>query len=125
MNAALEDRSGHLEMAPVVPVAARETPAGIVRCPDTRIVEALVWPRNLLGAAGIFLGFWFLSSAGAGTAVKWVCLLAVGGVGIVAFLSHVVFARADAQRLGFGDKPSGFQYESGKRFVKNVVTQNT
>jgi hypothetical protein len=107
MNATLENGSRQLEMAQVASVAAPGTPA------STRIVEALVWPRNLLGAAGIFLGFWFLSSAGAGEAVKWVCLLAVGGVGIVAFLSHVVFARADAQRLGFGDKPSGFQYEVG------------
>ena len=80
---------------------------------DARIVELLVWPRNLLGTAGIFLGFWFIAAGDAAEAVKWVCLLAVGGVGIVAYLSHVVFARADARRLGFGDRPTGFQYEVG------------
>ncbi|GEM_PF-252640 len=85
------------------------------RAADTgaRMVELLIWPRNLLAVAGVFLGFWFLSSDGAAEAVKWVCLLSVGGVGVVAYMSHVIFARADAQRLGFGDKPSGFQYEVG------------
>jgi hypothetical protein len=91
--------------------ATHASPAGA----DTgaRVVELLIWPRNLLAIAGVFLGFWFLSSDGAAEAVKWVCLLSVGGVGVVAYMSHVVFARADAQRLGFGDKPSGFQYEVG------------
>jgi len=78
-----------------------------------RTVELLIWPRNLLAVVGVFLGFWFLSVDGAAEAVKWVCLLAVGGVGVVAYMSHVIFARADARRLGFGDKPSGFQYEVG------------
>lgn len=87
--------------------------AGTGQRADERVVELLIWPRNLLAAAGIFLGFWFLSSGGATEAVRWVCLLAVGGVGTVAYISHVVFAGADARRLGFGDKPSGFQYEVG------------
>jgi len=80
---------------------------------DTRIVELLIWPRNLLATAGIFLGFWFIGTGDAAEAVKWVCLLAVGGVGVVAYCSHVIFARADARRLGFGDRPTGFQYEVG------------
>ena len=78
-----------------------------------RVVEFLIWPRNLLAVVGVFLGFWFLFAGDPASAVTWVCLLAVGGVGLVAYVSHVVFARADARRLGFGDKPSGFQYEVG------------
>jgi hypothetical protein len=72
---------------------------------------ALIWLRYLVGAVGIFLGWLFISSDGPDKAVYWVCLLAVGAVGVVAFLSHVVFARADARRLHW--PVGGFQYEVG------------
>jgi hypothetical protein len=72
---------------------------------------ALIWLRYLLGTIGIFLGWLFISDEGPDKAILWVCLLAVGAVGVVAFLSHVVFARADARRLHW--PVGGFQYEVG------------
>jgi len=106
MNATV--RSAHHGRGPAADGTATDGRRG-----DARIVELLIWPRNLLATAGIFLGFWFLSTDGGAEAVKWVCLFAVGGVGVVAYFSHVIFAHADARRLGFGDRPTGFQYEVG------------
>jgi hypothetical protein len=77
----------------------------------TGIAVALIWLRYLVGTVGIFLGWLFVFDRGPDEAVYWVCLLSVGAVGVVAFLSHVVFARADARRLSW--PVGGFQYEVG------------
>jgi hypothetical protein len=77
----------------------------------TGVAGALIWLRYLAGTVGIFLGWLFISDEGPDKAIFWVCLLAVGAVGVIAFLSHVVFARADARRLRW--PVGGFQYEVG------------
>jgi len=63
-----------------------------------------------VGGAGIFLA----TSRSATEALDIVTLLTVGGVGICAFVRHVVFARSDAARLGWSaEGGSNFQLEVG------------
>ena len=64
------------------------------------------------GAAGLSLGFARLPEEPA--AVRAAALGAVGGVGALAFVRHVLFARADAARIGWAAAGgSGFQLETG------------
>jgi hypothetical protein len=69
--------------------------------------------RNLTGAAGIFIGFFFGFSGEPGFAVEVVAVMAVGIVGFIAFVSHVIFSRSDAERLGWGTDHPYWQYEVG------------
>ncbi len=64
------------------------------------------------GAAGLAFGFARLPAEPA--AVRAAALGAVGGVGALAFVRHVLFARADAARIGWNaEGGSGFQLETG------------
>jgi hypothetical protein len=65
-----------------------------------------------VGAVGIFLGFYFLSSAPL-LALALVTGTCVGVVGILAFLRHVVFHRADAARMGWQTERPDWQFEVG------------
>ena len=65
-----------------------------------------------VGAVGIFLGFFFLSSAPL-TALALVTGTCVGAVGVLAFLRHVVFHRADAARMGWQTERPDWQFEVG------------
>jgi hypothetical protein len=66
----------------------------------------------LAGAAGLVLGFARLPEEPA--AVRAAALGAVGVVGALAFVRHVLFARADAARIGWAAAGgSGFQLETG------------
>lgn len=61
------------------------------------------------------IGFFLAGLDGTATgALHVVTLLNVGLVGVVSFLRHVVFARSDAARMGWGDEgASNFQLEVG------------
>ncbi len=65
-----------------------------------------------VGAVGIFLGFYFLSSAPL-VALALVTGTCVGVVGVLAFLRHVVFHRADAARMGWQTERPDWQFEVG------------
>ena len=65
-----------------------------------------------VGAVGIFLGFFFLSSAPL-LALALVTGTCVGVVGVLAFLRHVVFHRADAARMGWQTERPDWQFEVG------------
>lgn len=67
-----------------------------------------------VGAAGYFIGFLVSSSHGADDAVKWVCLLSVGVVGVISMVRHSIFHRSDALNSGwdFGRR-NNFQIEVG------------
>ncbi len=65
-----------------------------------------------VGAVGIFLGFYLLSSAPL-AAVGIVTGTCVGVVGILAFVRHVVFHRADAARMGWQTDRPDWQFEVG------------
>lgn len=74
---------------------------------------------GLLGAAGmalagigIFVGFSLLESR-PGLSLAIVTTTCVGGVGLLAFVRHVVFFRSDAARLGWRTERPDFQFEVG------------
>ncbi len=61
------------------------------------------------------VGFFLAGLDGTATgALHVVTLVNVGLIGVVSFLRHVVFARSDAARMGWGDEAaSNFQLEVG------------
>jgi hypothetical protein len=67
--------------------------------------------RIVIGAAGVWLGFYYLPDIKA--SLNIVCLLSAGFVGLISFLSHVVFYKSDAKRLGFSGGNTAFQWEVG------------
>ncbi len=65
-----------------------------------------------VGAAGIFFGFYFVSTEPL-LALRIVVLSTVGIVGVLSFVRHVVFYRSDMKRLGWvTDKPD-WMFEVG------------
>ena len=66
----------------------------------------------VVGAVGIFFGFYFLSSAPL-TALAIVTGTCVGVVGILAFVRHVIFHREDAARMGWQTDRPDWQFEVG------------
>jgi hypothetical protein len=65
-----------------------------------------------VGAVGIFLGFYLLSSAPL-TALALVTGTCVGVVGTLAFVRHVIFHREDAARMGWQTDRPDWQFEVG------------
>jgi hypothetical protein len=76
-------------------------------------------PANLLmaltyavAAGGLGIGFSTLSDDP--PSLTWAALLAVGGGGVLSFVRHAVFHRADAQRIGWtSERTNAFQIEVG------------
>lgn len=66
----------------------------------------------LVGAVGIFLGFFYLWN-NPQTSLWIVTLTTVGIVGILAFLRHVFFHRSDAKRLGWEMERPDWIFEVG------------
>jgi hypothetical protein len=66
----------------------------------------------LIGAIGIFLGFYFLG-ADPTLSLAIVTVTTVGIVGVLAFFRHFVFHRADAARLGWETDRPEWAYEVG------------
>lgn len=66
----------------------------------------------LVGAFGLFFGFYFLPSA-AETAFDIVTITSVGVVGVLAFVRHVIFFRSDAARLGWQTDRPDWIFEVG------------
>ena len=65
-----------------------------------------------VGAVGIFIGFYLLAN-NPFTAVAFVTGTSVGVVGILAFVRHVIFHRADAARMGWQTDRPDWQFEVG------------
>lgn len=66
----------------------------------------------MIGAIGIFTGFYFLPTDPA-LALRLVTGLSVGAVGLLAFIRHVIFHRSDAIRLGWPVDQPEWQLEVG------------
>ncbi len=66
----------------------------------------------LAGAAGVFLGFYYLSS-NRQVALALVTLTTVGIAGVLAFIRHVIFHRPDAARLGWETERPDWMFEVG------------
>jgi hypothetical protein len=70
-----------------------------------------MYSTYVLAGVGFFLAGLNGTASGA---LHVVTLVNVGLVGVVSFLRHVVFARSDAARMGWGDEAaSNFQLEVG------------
>jgi hypothetical protein len=67
----------------------------------------------LVGAVGIFLGFYYYFARDVLTAVAIVTATTVGIVGILAFVRHVIFHRSDAKRLGWETDRPDWMFEVG------------
>ncbi|OPL19076.1 MAG: hypothetical protein AVO35_12420 [Candidatus Aegiribacteria sp. MLS_C] len=66
----------------------------------------------LVGAIGIFLGFFYLSSDPL-TSLNIVTITTVGIVGTLAFIRHVILHKSDANRLGWETERPDWMFEVG------------
>lgn len=66
----------------------------------------------IVGAAGIFFGFYFISTQPI-LALRIVVLSTVGIVGVLSFVRHVVFYKSDMKRLGWITEKPDWMFEVG------------
>lgn len=79
---------------------------------DTRPARVLMIATYAVGAAGLALGF--SSVGGDDPDLGLAALLAVGGGGLLSFVRHALFHRADAARMGWtSERTNAFQVEVG------------
>ena len=79
-----------------------------------RISKVLMQVTWLVGGIGLFFGLNALSNGQIASAVQWVALWSVGGVGLLSFVRHAVFHRSDAVRMGWDlGRRNDFQIEVG------------
>ena len=79
-----------------------------------RISKALMQVTWLVGGIGLFFGLNALSAGQIPSALRWVALWSVGGVGLLSFVRHAVFHRSDAVRMGWDlGRRNDFQIEVG------------
>jgi hypothetical protein len=63
---------------------------------------------------GVFLGYYmFLQWRDARVALEVILITCVAFNGIISFISHVIFHKSDAERLGLESANPGFQFEVG------------
>ncbi len=79
---------------------------------DTRPAAAVMIATFAVGALGVFVGFSTINADP--PSLRWACLLAVGGGGLLSFIRHSLLHRSDAARMGwdFGTR-NNFQIEVG------------
>lgn len=76
-------------------------------------MAALIGTISMLtGSIGIFMGFYYLSSAPE-KAYTIVSFSTVGVVGVLAFIRHVIFHKSDARRLGWETDRPDWMFEVG------------
>lgn len=66
----------------------------------------------VVGGVGIFFGFYYLGSAPQ-TSLNIVTVTTVGIVGVLAFVRHFIFHKADAARMGWETDRPEWAYEVG------------
>jgi len=74
--------------------------------------KLLLFVRYTIGGVGLYLGL-AQAHSDIANAVAIATLMAVGIVGILSFVSHVLLNQQDAKQIGFAAKESSFQYEVG------------
>jgi hypothetical protein len=74
--------------------------------------KLVVFVRYAAGGGGLYIGLSQLHSD-LPHAVAIACLGAVGVVGTLSFVTHVLLHEQDAKRIGFETKTVSFQYEVG------------
>ncbi len=66
----------------------------------------------LVGAIGIFLGFYYLDE-NVNQSIQIVTLTTVGLAGVIAFVRHVIFYKQDMKRLGWETDRPDWMFEVG------------
>lgn len=74
--------------------------------------KAVNFTRYAVGGGGLYVGLSQLNSDLA-NGVAIVSLCAVGVVGVLSFVSHVLLHEQDAKAIGFSKNTPGFQFEVG------------
>jgi len=69
--------------------------------------------RIAVATVGIFFGFYFVFGGHPETAIAVVAVTTVGIVGLLAFVGHVIFHKADAKRLGWETERPDWMFEVG------------
>ena len=77
------------------------------------VVKTIAIIRYIFGGVGLAIGFYFLGMGNLTKATAIVSLTTVGLVGLISFVSHVIFHKQDAKRIGLETKSTGFQFEVG------------
>ncbi|MBP9718916.1 MAG: hypothetical protein KBD46_00410 [Candidatus Levybacteria bacterium] len=76
------------------------------------LVQLVAFIRYAAGGAGLYLSLSYLHS-NVTEAVAIASVSAVGMVGVLSFVSHVLLHTQDAKRIGFSAKNVDFQFEVG------------
>lgn len=74
--------------------------------------KALLFLRYAIGGMGLYLALSQVHD-NLTDAAAVATLTAVGLVGVLSFVSHVLVSKDDAKQIGFGQKEASFQYEVG------------
>ncbi|MDP8232304.1 MAG: hypothetical protein P9L91_06510 [Candidatus Zophobacter franzmannii] len=76
------------------------------------MIQVLVWLRYAVIFASAFMGFYYIDT-NPEYSMKIVSAGMVGIVGILSFITHVIFHKADAKRLGWETDRPDWQFEVG------------
>lgn len=76
------------------------------------MAKALSISGMLVGAIGIFLGFYYLDE-NVSQSIQIVTLTTVGIAGVIAFVRHVIFYKSDMKRLGWETDRPDWMFEVG------------
>lgn len=76
------------------------------------LVKLVSYIRYALGGGGLYIAI-SQASTDIAQAVAIATLFAVGIVGVLSFVSHVLLHAGDAKMIGFSSKTPSFQYEVG------------
>jgi hypothetical protein len=77
------------------------------------IAHIIATLRIAAGAIGLFFGYYDLFGNNLDSALNTITITAVGIVGLLSFVGHLIFHKINARRLGWeSDKPY-YQYEVG------------
>lgn len=76
------------------------------------MVKLISYIRYALGGGGLYIAL-SQASTDISQGVATASLFAVGVVGVLSFISHVLLHEGDAKLIGFSSKTPSFQYEVG------------
>ena len=78
------------------------------------VAAGLMWATYVAAAVGFFMYFYYWASDDPSTAATWLAALVLGAAGLLSFVRHSVFHKADAARLGWDiGRRNNFQIEVG------------
>ena len=69
--------------------------------------------RIIVGTVGLLYGYYKLFDNDLEAALDIIAVMAVGIVGLLSFVGHLIFHKSDARRLGWESSTPYYQYEVG------------